>query len=376
MIVATDANGPGRRLEVRAGELTVWEDVPARFFRKNFSEAFKYSRGLAAWLWQHVGEFDIVHIHSVLSHAPLAAAAACRRARVPYIVRPLGTIAPWSLQQKPWRKRALLALGAQRMLREAAAVHYTSEEEKLGAERALGISGGVVIPLGVDEALLNKPTVGAHERARAPYVLALSRLHPKKNLETLIESFLSIAEVAGWQLVIAGAGENRYARTLERLVEERQAGHRVKFVGWVAGEEKDALISRASLFAMPSLHENFGVSLVEALAAGVPALVSRQVQLADAVAAAGAGWIVGSDFESLRLGLIDALKDAEERDRRGAAARALARRFAWTSVAGQLMELYERLAGARASAGRQAEWHGSDLLSASSAGVPEERSKA
>src|SRR4051812_48377431 len=77
-IATTDADGDAT-LAVPLGTTTSWEGVPAIFFRRNISEAFKYSRGMAAWLDGHVASFDVVHIHAVLSHAPLAAAAACRR---------------------------------------------------------------------------------------------------------------------------------------------------------------------------------------------------------------------------------------------------------------------------------------------------------
>jgi glycosyltransferase involved in cell wall biosynthesis len=347
LIATTDADGPGR-LPVPVGEVTSWQGVPALFFKKDFSESFKYSHGLATWLRAHVSDFDVVHVHAVLSHAPLAAAAACRGAGVPYIVRPLGTIAPWSLGRKAWRKRALFALGATRMLRGAAAIHYTSDEEKSSTERALGLTSGVVIPLGIDRVFLSEPLVPMEERERDPYVLALSRLHPKKNLEALIESFVHVSRGGrdGWRLVIAGSGDAGYVSALERLVFALKAADRVTFTGWVDGEKKQELMRRASLFAMPSLHENFGVSLIEALAAGVPAIVSRQVDLADSVGAAGAGWLVDSNDESLRRGLAEALGSAAERRSRSRAARQLAQSFGWPAVGAELLQLYRRVTSA------------------------------
>ena len=120
LILSTNADGPGR-LNVPIAERTTWQGVPALFFERDFSESFKYSRGLARWTRGHIAEFEVVHIHGVLSHACLSAAAACRRAGVPYVLRPLGTLAPWSLGQKSIKKRILLSLGARRALREALA---------------------------------------------------------------------------------------------------------------------------------------------------------------------------------------------------------------------------------------------------------------
>lgn len=348
-LATTDADGT-RTLDVPIGELTTWQDIPAIFFRRDFSEAYKYSRGLRRWLTRHVGDFDVVHIHAVLSHASIAAAAACRRMSVPYIVRTLGTIDPWSLRQKPIRKKLLFALGGRGMLDEAAAIHYTSSAEKKRAEETLGVGRGVVVPLGIDARWLSDGHVSAEERARDPYVLVLSRLHPKKNLESLIAAFASVAAAENldprWRLVVAGAGDASYMDSLRRLVEHHRLERRVSFPGWIDGEAKHQLTRGAALFAAPSFQENFGVSMVEALAAGVPALVSREVNLADAVEAASAGWLVDPNRAALTAGLLAAMSSATERDRRGRAAREFARQFTWPRVANELEALYRRLARA------------------------------
>src|SRR5215469_17035291 len=91
LVVTTDADGRGR-LDVPLGTITAFEGVPTIFFRRQATESLKWSAPLAAWLRAHVAEYDVVHAHAVFSHAPLAAARACRAAGVPYIVRPLGTL--------------------------------------------------------------------------------------------------------------------------------------------------------------------------------------------------------------------------------------------------------------------------------------------
>jgi len=172
----------------------------------------------------------------------------------------------------------------------------------------------------------------------------LSRLHPKKNLETLISAFADVARdrFPDWTLVIAGAGDADYRQALERLA-AGVAPARIRFAGWVEGQEKQDLLRRAALFAMPSLDENFGVSLIEALAAGVPAVLSPGVHLANDVAAAGAGWIVGPDRASIGRGLAEAMADAGERDTRGRAAAAFAQAFAWPHIASQLADMYQQV---------------------------------
>jgi glycosyltransferase involved in cell wall biosynthesis len=363
LILTTNADGDSR-LAVPCGSRTTWQGVPAIFFERDFSESFKYSSGLAHWLRDHVSEFDVVHVHAVLSHACLAATASCRRAGVPYVLRPLGTLAPWSLSQKGLKKRIVLALGGRRAIQSAGAIHCTSEEERRGIEQAFPGARGVVIPLGVDSVFLDAPEVSWAERNADPYVLAMSRLHPKKNLEALIEAFLAVGSRLSepWRLVIAGSGEPEYVARLHAFVREQAGSSRVSFPGWVEGEQKRELIRNASVFALASRHENFGISVLEALASGVPAVLSQHVDLSDIVRAARAGWIVDTSVETLCVGLAEALGSRDERSARAGAARKLAKRFAWSDIAGDLVDLYRRLLPGSAPMA------GSLLSSAASAG--------
>jgi glycosyltransferase involved in cell wall biosynthesis len=346
LIATTDADGDGR-LPVPRGVPLEYQGVPAIFFRRQFSEAFKYSRPLARWLDTHVTEYAAVHIHAVFSHACLAAASACQRHKVPYIVRPLGSLDPWSLRQKSFKKQAMWRLGGQKMLRQAAAIHYTTRAEQRLAEEPLGLTRGVVIPLGVNqEAYAGGANVAAFRAHHPgleehPYVLVLGRLHPKKGVELLIDAFATAAP-AEWRLLVAGDGDPSYVASVKRLAEQRAPG-RVVFSGWVEGQEKVAALQGAALLALPSHSENFGLVVVEALACGVPVLVSPYVNLADDVQAVGAGWVVPLEPAALAHGLAEALGRPDQRARRGALGRELAAQFTWPSVATQLTQLYTRI---------------------------------
>src|SRR5690242_2061806 len=133
-----------------ADRLADYKGVPARFFPVQLGASFKYSRPLAAWLKNNVAEFDVVHVHAVFNHASVAAAGACRSAAVPYVIRPLGTLDPWSMKQKPVRKRVFWFVSGRKMLKRSAAVHYTAQAEKEATEKFLGMNHGRVIPLGVE----------------------------------------------------------------------------------------------------------------------------------------------------------------------------------------------------------------------------------
>jgi glycosyltransferase involved in cell wall biosynthesis len=350
LIATTDADGEGR-LKVDLGRETSFGGVPAIFFSRQWSEAYKYSRPLARWLSSHVREYDVVHIHAVFSHACLAAARACRASGVPYVVRPLGTLDPWSLGQKSLRKRLFWHLGVRRMLDGASAIHYTARPEQTLAEESLGLNRGVVVPLGVEENSLNE-TDGTKSQGRSevfpersPYVLVLSRLHRKKGLDLLLPAFLSLVrrpEFAEWKLVLAGEGDDEYVRSLRRLVSREGGGEHIVFAGWLEGEKRRAALRGASALALTSYQENFGLCAVEALACGVPVIVSQHVNLAPEIEAAGVGWVTPLEQDALTRTLAETLGDAEARARRGAAGRELVRRrFSWEAIAIQLVSLYE-----------------------------------
>ncbi|MBI2360125.1 MAG: glycosyltransferase [Deltaproteobacteria bacterium] len=357
LIVTTDADGMAR-LPVPLERITTYKGVESIFFPRQWSEKFKYSRPLARWLDQNVPGFDAVHIHSVFSYPCLTAAWACRHRGVPYIVRPLGTLDPWSLRQKRMRKKILWHVAARRMLRGAQAVHYTTREEQRLAEGALGLDHGVVIPLGVDWESLRAPAQEAASSGlrpfleNEPYVLTLCRLHPKKGLDLLLEAFLALTkrrEFERWRLVVAGDGEPQYVATLRRIVRESGAADRILFAGWLEGPDKFSALKGAAILALPSYQENFGLSVMEALGCGVPVLVSPYVNLAGEIQAAGAGWVVSLEPVALEKTMAEVLLNGGERTRRGEAARKLAERFRWPEIAAQMIQLYKFLAKARSA---------------------------
>ena len=333
LLVSTDAG-------LNENEIADYKGVPVKLFRAEFGESFKYSRPLAAWLGENIREFDLAHVHAVFNHSSVAAARACRGAGVPYLIRPLGTLDPWSMTQKALRKRLFWQLAGKGMLQGAAAVHYTSEAEKLSTERLTGLNHGSVVPLGIEQtSATTREKLAQHfpDLAQYPYVLVLSRLHQKKGLDVLIDAFMS-QQFSSWRLVLAGDGPSDY---VAKLKSKASPCNRITFTGWVEGERKDALLGSASLLALPSHQENFGLCVMEAMSHAVPVLVSPGVNLAPEIVTANAGWVAAIDTEALTAKLVEALSDEAERVKRGRAGQQLSRQYSWENAARNLVQLYK-----------------------------------
>jgi glycosyltransferase involved in cell wall biosynthesis len=341
VVASTDADGPSR-LPVPIGRVEDFRGIPVIFFPRQFSESLKYSSALARWVSGHVQDFDLVHVHAVFSHSSLAAGQASLTAGVPYIVRPLGTLDPWSLRRHRGRKQLMLMLGLRRVLRQASAVHYTAVAEQSLAERELPwLPRGYVSPLGVDDALF----AGAEASyAKRPEVLSVSRIDPKKGIDVLIDAFHRLAGdpvLADWQLVIGGDGAPDYVARLREAARQGAGGDRITFCGWLDDGARRERMQSASVFALPSQQENFGIALVEALACGTPAVVAPGVNLGHELSNAGAGWVVEREPQALADALASVMRDADERARRGANAASFARRFQWDQVTHGLRAMYD-----------------------------------
>ena len=320
--------------------------VPVHIFTAQLGESFKYSRPFTSWLNSEIANYDVVHIHAVFNHSSIAAARACVRKNVPYIVRPLGTLDPWSMSQKRIRKQLFLRLGAKRLLTKAAAIQYTTEAEKDATEASLKLNHGTVVPLGVDDEL-SSFEISREEFQQLfptlcdrPYILVLSRLHPQKNIEALLRAFSIISArptLSQWQLVIAGDGDGDYVAKLKSLA---AANDSVLFTGWLESTAKSAILRNASLLALTSFQESFGLCLLEAMACGVPVLVGSNVKLAEEIRTAGAGWITEPETEAITQALSTALENETELESRGEAGVAFARSFTWENVGSSLSSLY------------------------------------
>lgn len=347
-ILTTNDDCESLLTDLPTGGWTTYSGVPVLAFPRwsppmGALREFAYSPGLNRWLPNNIRDFDLLHVHALFSFPSTAAMVHARRARVPYLLRTIGQLSPWSLAQSKGRKKLMLHLVEKRNITLAKSLHFTTTLERDECFAALGQSfPSLVLPLGV-----RLPTLPLEQKPKKGNLrlLFLSRLHPKKQLEVLLKA-LALLQTASpnsaWQLDIAGSGEPEYLASLVKLTRELNLSERCHWLGHVQGEAKTTLLQQADWFLLPSAAENFGISVVEALAAGTPVIVSPQVAVAELVEGAGAGLVCQSDPAALCKVLLSHCQGPSSAMR--LAARSLAETtFSWSSVADQLETSYHQM---------------------------------
>ncbi len=271
------------------------------------------------------------------------AATAARRHGLPYVISPHGALSPWALAWHAARKRLVLALYQRRLLTAAAGLIASAEPERAHIRKLAPKTPIAVIPNGVDVPAKLPPK--APETPRT--LLFLSRLHPVKNLPALISAWgkvLAAPTLADWQLRIIGPDEAGYAETLAPLIAALGPRPRITLEGPADDAAKAAAFSQAQAFILPSLSENFGIAVAEALAHGLPAITTTGMPWSDLVPA-GAGWRCPPDAAALAATLVEALSlPPAALAAMGMRGRALViARYGWPRIAAQSLAFYEWL---------------------------------
>jgi glycosyltransferase involved in cell wall biosynthesis len=351
-VATTDDNGR-ERLRVPL-DRPVSENAVRYWYFPRQTRFYTVSWPLSRWLKKNTPAYDLVHIHALFSFGVLAAAWWAHRCGVPYVVRPLGTLNRWGIEnRRPWLKQASLRLIEGRILSAAAAVHYTSEEEREEASAVVSGVRPIVIPNPVNFQFDGGRTKGCL-RSRYPaldgkrIILFLSRLDPKKGLDLLLAAFARLrARTPDVALVLGGSGEERFVAQLRRQARELGIEADVLWAGFLEKDDKKAALADADLFALPSYSENFGVAAVEAMAAGLPLVVSDCVAIHREIAAAGAGLVVSCREDSLADALSRLLDDPGLRREMGRRGKTLSESFSPARVGEHLLELYSEICSSR-----------------------------
>jgi glycosyltransferase involved in cell wall biosynthesis len=368
-VLTTDSNGDVGQppLDVPLDEPVEQDGYQVRYFHCSPFRRYKFSLDLLRWLWQHAPEFDLAHIHALFSPVSTAAAMVARCRKLPYILRPLGTLDPADLQKKRRLKQIYAALLERPNLAGAAGIHFTSVQEAKISERFGTHTADLVIPLGVhppQPLLLRAQKEGVMpltDQARFELnipdnqllVLFMSRIDPKKGLNLLIPALERLlvgvqgcAPLMNFHFVLAGTNpqDPDYEKQIQEQIKVSPLSSHTTIAGFVTGELKAALLQDADLFVLPSYYENFGIAVAEAMVAGTPVVISDQVHIWEEVKGAEAGWVCPCEVDALSQTLREALENVGEQKRRGTNAQEYAlRNYSWDAIASVMIQAYRQI---------------------------------
>lgn len=350
-VLSTDTLSPSERASVLRETLDGVEVVRVRNLSNRLRGRLNLStpRGLAAAARTLIAErgIELVHCHELRTVENLRVVPVAEALGVPLTVSPHGTL-PLSTG-RPTLKRAWDRLLGGRLLPHFDAVIALTRDEAADA-RVLWAARGIdipvyIVPNGVhlDEFAALPPRHVARARwnlGEGPVVLFLGRLHERKGVQLLLPAFAgALPHVPQARLLIAGPDEGMLA-ALQAQTRALGLEERVVFTGLLTGPDRLAALAAADLFALPAEGEGFSMAVLEALACGLPVLLTPGCHFPEA-AEAGAGVIVPRAVEPLREALIDLLGDADRRAAMGRAARALVEsRYTWPQIVAQMEAAY------------------------------------
>lgn len=354
-VATTNANGR-ELLQVPLGVAVAEKGVRTYYFPQQGRGSFAFSWPLTQWLWRRALDYDLVHVHSIFSYPTLAASRIAERLRRPYVLTPHGMVEPWCLSYKSWKKRSYLKLVERRSLAQAAALHalVAKEEQHLRALKI--VNSTFVLPNGVN--LTEFSSLPSRDLFLSRYpqlrgkkiILFLGRIDPKKGLDHLVKA-LREAPDEKLALVIAGPDLVDYGDQVRALIAAQNLTEHVTFTGMLLGDLKLAALHAADVFVLPSRSEGFSMAVLEALAAGCPAIITEACNFPE-MAAAGAGRVIGTNAGDLTGVLLELLRHDKLRHEMGERGKRLVHRdYSWPIIAARLAHVYDDiLTGTRCAA--------------------------
>ena len=291
------------------------------------------------WLRRNVRRFDIVHVHLARDLVTLPAALIAREAGVPYVVQCHGMVDP----SPRMLARALDRLATRRVLADASDVLFLTDVERSGLKEVADPTALRLLSMPNGVPFLEQATVEAELR---PEVLFCARLHPRKRPTTFVEmARLLVDRGVDASFAVCGPDEGERAK-VERLIHDLELSGHVTIEGAIAPAATTERLGRASVYVLPSIHEPFPMTILEAMALGVPVVSTDSCGLAADLAESGAGLVTDGSPEQLAEAVGRVLAEPELAARMSQAGREQARTgFGMGAVVDQLESVYERAAG-------------------------------
>jgi len=278
---------------------------------------FGFSRRLDSWLANNIRRFDLVIANGIWMYFSSAVRRAALRANIPYFVFTHGALDPWFKRKYPLKqikKQAYWSLFERKVLRDASAVLFTTIEEQVVSQGAFWPyrCNPKVVGYGIQDPFISKARSSDRTEARLhlslalpelehrPFLLFLARVHEKKGIDLLLQAIASNSrDYREHAFVIAGPGKHDYVSDLKALAVRLGLEKQLIWAGPLYGETKWAVIREAEAYVLPSHQENFGISVVEALACRVPVLITNKVNIWREIVTEGGGFAENDDVSGI-----------------------------------------------------------------------------
>ncbi len=292
------------------------------FLRFLSRSGWNFSFGLISSLRKRISLFDVVHISEVWGFSAAFASYYSVKFKKPYIVSPRGSLYPYTFKKKIWKKLPYYHLVTKKILKMASLIQYVTEDEKNQSHGFLKLKNkAVVIPSGIDFSEFSILPEKGELQNKFPFlkgkkiILFLSRINWIKGLDILMESFKEIVKTRN-DLHLLVAGEDLgdgYKEVVKGRVKEGGIEDMVTFTGLLKGKDKIMAYAGSDIFVLPSYSENFGMVVIEAMACGIPVIISDKVGLSKNVKEYNAGIVVNTKAENITEALKALLDDGELR---------------------------------------------------------------
>jgi glycosyltransferase involved in cell wall biosynthesis len=299
-VFTTNANR-GQRLDVPLSRRVAVDGVPVTYFPV-VSEHYFYAPALIETVRHQIHKFDVVEIDALFGSLLEPVAAICRKAGIPYLVPPHGQLLPGALLEKRWKKRFYLKLAGLRTLNAAAGIHCADLVEAESLAQAGVKAPAFVVPNSLQmkreprvEPGLVRAEIGVPDSA--PLLLFVGRFHRVKRLDIAVAT---LAALESAHLLLVGPDQEKVELSLRKQADLSGCAQRLHFLPLQSSEALRRIHAAADLFIMPSDRESFGMAAAEAMAAGLPVLVSDHVSIGRWAQAAQAGVMVSNQADEFR----------------------------------------------------------------------------
>ena len=322
-----------------------------KFFEFLGTTGWQFSLELTHALKRNLNSVDIVYLPAVWNYPTTVAVYYCRKYRKPYIVALKGVLYPYTKNKNAWKKWPYYKLFAEKNIKNATAIHYTSEDEAIRCHSLfLGLKNqAIIIPNGIELSEFNNLPARDNLRKRYPIlkdkkiILFLGRINWIKGLDILVKAYSRLVkERDDVHLLIVGSDEKGYGEKVRSWLKNEGVLERVTFAGMLSGREKLEAFAGSDVFVLPSYSENFGMAVVEAMSCNLPVIISDKVGIYEEVEKAKAGFIIHTDENELYSAMVKILDNKQESLEMGRRGRKLVEEhFASEKVADKMIKVFE-----------------------------------